>query len=311
MGAEDMDAAFETAMAAIEAGDANGIGEVKGDFKFTGIEDSDTDDGLALDLDDDSDGGETGEGENTNDDTEDTDGATSSDHTFDWAEYKDQLVKVKVHGQEVEVPLGEALNGYMRQADYTQKTQANAEALRMAEWAGQLRDAFAQDPAGTIQYLQQVYAQQQAPVNDPYDSIDPEFQPLVQQVRQQEQVIAQLKQQYQVVEQERVLSEVRAEVAQVMAEFPDFDAEKVLPIAADRGLSIRDAYLLAEAQTLVQSQKQAQKAAADAAAVAEREAAKRAAKGRTVKGSGNAKAASTMPEFDSFEELLDWNMKNS
>ena len=247
----------------------------------------------------------------TEDVSTDTVEGAPSDSTFDWATYKDQMVKLKVQGEEIELPLGEALNGYMRQADYTKKTQAVAEDLKLSTWAKQLRDAFQTDPAGAIQYLQQAY-QVQTPTADPYEDIDPELQPLVQTVRQQQQIVQQLQTQLQAVEQERVLNEVRAEVAQVRAEFPDFDATTVLPVAAERGLNIRDAYLLVNAERVIMSKSDAAKAAAEAAVVAEREAQKRKNSAKTQSTSNVAgKPASTIPEFDSFEDLLNWNMKNA
>jgi hypothetical protein len=42
---------------------------------------------------------------------------------FSWDEYADRNVKLNVAGEEVDVPLKEALAGYQRQADYTRKTQ--------------------------------------------------------------------------------------------------------------------------------------------------------------------------------------------
>ena len=44
-----------------------------------------------------------------------------------------QTFRVKVDGEEVEVPLDELLKGYSRTADYTRKTQAIAEARKQAE----------------------------------------------------------------------------------------------------------------------------------------------------------------------------------
>ena len=45
----------------------------------------------------------------------------------------DPLVKIKVDGKEIEVPLSELKNGYQRQADYTRKTMEVAEQRKAAE----------------------------------------------------------------------------------------------------------------------------------------------------------------------------------
>jgi hypothetical protein len=59
-----------------------------------------------------------------------------------------QTFRVKVDGEEVEVPLDELLKGYSRTADYTRKTQAIAEARKQAEaelaLARQERQQYAQ-----------------------------------------------------------------------------------------------------------------------------------------------------------------------
>ena len=45
----------------------------------------------------------------------------------------DQLVTIKVDGQEIQVPLSELKNGYQRQADYTRKTMEVSEQRKAAE----------------------------------------------------------------------------------------------------------------------------------------------------------------------------------
>lgn len=298
---DDLAAMFDEAYAAAEGVDISDSDELSGG--------ADVNMGDDLQIGDDTEDIDTNSG--TEDEPTDTEEGTPSDSTFDWATYKDQMVKVKVQGEEIELPLGEALNGYMRQADYTKKTQAVSEDLKLSAWAKQLRDAFQTDPAGAIQYLQQAYQVQTQTVN-PYEDIDPELQPLVQTVREQQQIVQQLQTQLQAVEQDRILNEVRAEVAQVRAEFPDFDATTVLPVAAERGLNIRDAYLLVNAEKVIMSRNDVAKATADAQQVAEREAQKRKNAAKTQSTSNVAgKPTSTVPEFDSFEDLLNWNMKNA
>ena len=61
---------------------------------------------------------------------------------FAWNEYADKPVKLTVDGEEIEVPLAEALNGYQRQADYTRKTQELAEQRRQVQFAAALQEAL-------------------------------------------------------------------------------------------------------------------------------------------------------------------------
>lgn len=62
-------------------------------------------------------------------------------------------VRVKVDGEEISVPLREALSGYSRTADYTQKTQQLAEQRRQAEEALVLKQAMDTAPGLAVQIL--------------------------------------------------------------------------------------------------------------------------------------------------------------
>jgi hypothetical protein len=79
-------------------------------------------------------------------------------------------VRVPVNGQTDEIPLSEALKGYSRTADYTQKTQALAEQRQEAEYALNLQRALQANPEMTLQVLSQQYGlahQNQAPMPEP------------------------------------------------------------------------------------------------------------------------------------------------
>lgn len=65
----------------------------------------------------------------------------------------DRHVRVKVDGEEVSVPLREALQGYSRTQDYTQKTQALAEQRKQAEEALVLHQAMQAAPGLAVQIL--------------------------------------------------------------------------------------------------------------------------------------------------------------
>lgn len=77
----------------------------------------------------------------------------------DYLEITDDLrskhVKVKVDGEEISVPLDEALQGYQRQAAFTQHSQQLAEQRRQAEDAIRLHQAMQANPGLTVQVLAQ------------------------------------------------------------------------------------------------------------------------------------------------------------
>ena len=83
--------------------------------------------------------------------------APPAEPTYDYLDLDDETsskyVKVKVDGEEVEVPLKEALEGYQRQADYTRGKQSLAEQRREAEEAIQVYQAMQSNPGLTIQVL--------------------------------------------------------------------------------------------------------------------------------------------------------------
>ena len=71
--------------------------------------------------------------------------------------YHDQFVKVKVDGQDHEVPLGEALAGYSRTADYTRKTQELAQQRQEADFAIAVQRALQSAPEQTLRLLAENY----------------------------------------------------------------------------------------------------------------------------------------------------------
>lgn len=89
-------------------------------------------------------------------------------------------VRVKVQGEDVEVPFSEAVRGYSREADYTRKAQEVAQQRQEAEYGINLQRALEANPEMTLRILaerhglnfdQQQQYQQPAAVEDEY--VDP------------------------------------------------------------------------------------------------------------------------------------------
>ncbi len=74
---------------------------------------------------------------------------------FDPTTLEGQYAKVKVQGEEIEVPVTDLPAGYMRNEDYTRKTQEAAELRREAEQALAIQNALRTNPAMTMQILAQ------------------------------------------------------------------------------------------------------------------------------------------------------------
>lgn len=108
--------------------------------------------------------------------------------------------------------LREWRNGYMRNADYTQKTQ---------------------ELARQRQELEQLRRQSQ--------------QVLTEGVQQQTQNLDPASRKISELENKLYDLIIDREVTMLQSEFPDFDAREVIPIAQQKGLNLRDAYLINKA----------------------------------------------------------------
>lgn len=220
----------------------------------------------------------------------------------DWKAYADQKVPIIVDGQEQWVTVEEARLGFMRQQDYTRKTQQVADLERQAKWAEQVQWGIEHDPVGFIQGLAKSrnldLGQLTQPADqqvDPWENIDPEFQPVVQELQSTKQQLAAIQSRLDSAEQARIVAEVQMEIKELQGEFGDsFDPRETLFLAAQHNLPLRRAHFIrmAEMGQLPVQQAKPDPAAEEAAraAAAKRASAKRtassAAKGSSVRATG-------------------------
>lgn len=133
-----------------------------------------------------------------------------------------ELYTVSTVGGEEQVTLEDLRNGYLRQADYTQKTQDLATQRRELAQAQALAEALDRDPSRTLQLLQEAYGVpgqqgQQGQEATPYEDLDPIEQRMVR-----------LEQQVTVAQQAEVNRQIDQEVAQLKATYGDgVDVESV------------------------------------------------------------------------------------
>lgn len=100
-----------------------------------------------------------------------------------------RFVRVKVDGEEVEVPFSELQRGYSREASYTQKSQALAERARDVEYAARLQQALQSNPQKTLEILAEQYGLTVGQVKQQLDK-DPEIEyqdPLERQLYEERQ----------------------------------------------------------------------------------------------------------------------------
>jgi hypothetical protein len=105
-----------------------------------------------------------------------------------------RYVRVRVDGEDQEVPYSEALKGYSREADYTRKSQEVARQREQADYGLRLQQALESNPALTLQILAQQYgftppAQAQEP--EPEISFDDPLERALHDERQAREALEQ------------------------------------------------------------------------------------------------------------------------
>lgn len=302
---EDLYAAFESVMA--DGGDDSSpeVLSRNANVHF-GDDDTNTDTEVDVEVDD----SEVDDSQDIDSDTDDglEDQDDAPEDTFDFDSIKDKTVSVTVNGETFEVPLAELRNGYMRQADYTRKTQQVAAQNELVRWAQELQEAFRVDPAGSLKYLQEQFGLQD---DKQYSDLDPEFEPIVNELKQTRRELAELRKQQEEVAWERVNADVQSELNQMKSRYQDFDPLQVLPIAIDNKLTMEMAYKVWKADR-VQSDTAAQEAARMKAeqAAAKRDKARAAAK-KVPAVKAKAEPDDSWKRFDSFEDIFAYEVERS
>ena len=207
---------------------------------------------------------------------------------FDPTEYADHHVRVKVDGEEVSVPLSEALGGYSRTADYTRKTQALAERERQVQFGLTLQQALESNPAETLRILQSQYTQQE-PEPEPDWTDDPA-----------EQRFRELDQRLTHWEQQQASAELRQAVGVLKQRYGDeFDAREVVSRASAMGrLDLEAVYKEMAFDRYWQGHQEARKAQA-----AEEAARMNAKTEANAMHSGNGATNAVAPANDSFPTI--------
>lgn len=145
-------------------------------------------------------------------------------------EYSDYRVPIKLDGEELQVPLSEAIAGYQRQADYTRKTQELAQQRQQFEFASALETALQRDPASTIDLLSKHYGISRQAVSDMIDN-DESFEdldPVEQRYRELDKRIASF-------EEYQSQQQVEMEVKRLQATYQDFNVQEVVTAALRLG----------------------------------------------------------------------------
>jgi hypothetical protein len=167
---------------------------------------------------------------------------------LDVNEVNDHLVTVKVDGEELRVPLREALSGYQRQADYTRKTQSLAERERQLEYYETLSRALEQDFDTTVNILRQRYGHVEADRmvaqaqddqgywdSDPWGENQWESNPDYDRIDRIEQQLSQMREQQELQEAQKVIASTLQGLQGKYGQ--SFNPQEVVRAALDRGIT--------------------------------------------------------------------------
>lgn len=141
------------------------------------------------------------------------------------------LYTVKVGGAEQQVTLEDLQSGFMRQADYTRKTQEVAQMRQRLAQAEAIANSLESDPEGTLRALAEAFG-----IGAGEDSLEfSEPDPVDQRLRAMEQR-----------EQQRQADQVRAqidhEIDTLVNTYGDFDLQAVTTHAVQHGMTLTAAY---------------------------------------------------------------------
>jgi len=212
---------------------------------------------------------------------------------FSWDEYADRNVKLNVSGEEVDVPLKEALAGYQRQADYTRKTQELSEQRKQVQFGTALQEALQNNPGDTLELLKQHYG-----LNEQQPSEDELYlDPAEKQYRQ-------LEVRMKAFEQEKAVRDLEKTVESLSRKYGDaFDADEIIAKALATGNSNLEAVYKQTAfdriyeQSLTTTQVKAKKAEEEQAIVQSKRDAAVVSKGASAKSADvSSKPVTTLRE---------------
>lgn len=223
-----------------------------------------------------------------------------SNPTLDVSQYSDYRVPVKLDGEELEVPLSEAIAGYQRQADYTRKTQELAQEREQYKFASALQAALETDPAATIDMLAQHYGisrQQAADMVADGDSFE-ELDPVERRYRELDKRIASF-------EEQASRQQIEAEVKRLQDRYEDFNPQEVIPMAIRLGTTDLEGTYKQIAFDRIMAKNEVERQAAAKRAQAEAQVTDSKRQAAVVSGGTSATASTTSEVFEPVTSVRD------
>lgn len=158
---------------------------------------------------------------------------------LDVDQYGEFYAKVKVDGEEMDVPVKEALQGYQRQADYTRKTQELSQRAEQVQFWETVDRAMQADPQATLAFLQNQYGigQAQVAANTAYSEPEDDWfaDPSEKRIAQLESQLQSVQQHFEQQQASQLLDRVVGDLQQRYGE--DFNPKEVISEAVRRNIS--------------------------------------------------------------------------
>lgn len=158
---------------------------------------------------------------------------------LDVDQYGEFYAKVKVDGEEMDVPVKEALQGYQRQADYTRKTQELSQRADQVQFWETVDRAMQADPQATLEFLQNQYGigQAQVAANTAYSEPEDDWftDPSEKRIAQLENQLQNVQQHFEQQQASQLLDRVVGDLQQRYGE--DFNPKDVISEAVRRNIS--------------------------------------------------------------------------
>jgi len=221
--------------------------------------------------------------------------------TLNVDEYSDYRIPVKLDGEELQVPLSEAIAGYQRQADYTRKTQELAEQRQSLQFASTLQAALENDPAGTLQLLSRHYGISTAQAAEMVSGMDESFEdldPVDRKMRELDQRIAQF-------EEYQSQQEIEREISRLQSKYQDFDTNEVVNAALKRNTTDLEAVYKQIAFDKFTRQKEIEQAAGQQQQLQESKVVEAKRQAAVVEGGASATQSTTTESFEPITNLTD------
>ena len=216
-------------------------------------------------------------------------------------EYSDYRIPVKLDGEELQVPLSEAIAGYQRQADYTRKTQELAEQRQSLQFASTLQTALENDPAATIDLLSRHYGISRAQAREMVDDMgfeSEDLDPVDKKMRELDSRIAQF-------EEYQSQQQIEREVSRLQSKYSDFDVTEVVQAAIKAGTTDLEAVYKQIAFDKFSRQRELEAAAMQQKQLQESKVVEAKRQASVVEGGASATASTTTDSYEPVNSISD------